>query len=81
VARILARDFWGRGEAPTLEVFATAWIQATREHTRPNPEWAFLSDRSNKTPGADWKRLRNRKARKVLEILNKLSTSKAGTSK
>jgi hypothetical protein len=72
VARILARDFWSRGEAPTLEAFAAAWTRATREHTRPNPEWAFLSDRSNKTAGADWKRLRNKKAKKVLEILNQI---------
>jgi hypothetical protein len=72
VARILARDFWSRGEAPSLEVFAAAWIRATREHTQPNPEWAFLSDRSNKTAGADWKSLREEKARKVLQILSRL---------
>ena len=72
VARILARDFWSQRTAPTLEVFAAEWIRATREHTRPNPEWAFLSDRSNKTTGADWKSLRNKKARKVLEVLNQL---------
>jgi len=74
VARILARDFWSRGEAPVLEVFAAEWMKATREHTRPNPEWAFLSDRSNKTAGSDWKRRRNEKARKVLRILNQLKT-------
>jgi hypothetical protein len=73
VARILARDFWSRGEAPSLEVFAEAWIRATREHMRPNPEWAFLSDRSSKTAGADWKSLRNEKARRVLRILNQLN--------
>jgi hypothetical protein len=72
VARILVRDFWSRGEAPTLEVFAAEWIRAAREHTRPNPEWAFLSDRSNKTAGADWKSLRNKKAKEVLAILNRL---------
>jgi hypothetical protein len=72
LARILARDFWSRGNAPTLEVFAAEWIRATREHTQPNPEWAFLSDRSNNTAGADWKSLRNKKAKKVLEILNRL---------
>jgi len=72
VARILARDFWSQGKAPTLEVFAAEWIRATREHTRPNPEWAFLSDRSQKTAGADWKSLRNKKAKKVLQILNRL---------
>jgi hypothetical protein len=71
-ARILAREFWTRGEAPTLETYASAWLRATREHTRPNPEWAFLSDRANKTAGADWKKLRNRKAKKVLRTLRKI---------
>jgi hypothetical protein len=75
LARILARDFWSRGEAPTLETFAAAWIRTTREYTRPNPEWAFLSDRANKTAGADWKRLRNKKAKRVLQILNQISTT------
>lgn len=72
VARILAREFWSRGEAPTLETYASAWLLATRKHTRPNPEWAFLSDRANKTAGGDWKQLRNRKARKVLRILGQI---------
>ncbi len=76
LARILARDFWSRGEAPTLEAFASAWIRATREHTRPNPEWAFLSDRANKTAGADWKSLRNKKAKRVLQILSKNTAAK-----
>jgi hypothetical protein len=75
-ARILARDFWSRGEAPTLEAFAAAWIQATREHTRPNPEWAFLSDRARKTAGADWKSLRNKKAKRVLRILSQINAAK-----
>jgi hypothetical protein len=72
LARILAREFWGRGEAPTLETYASAWLQATRAHIRPNPEWAFLSDRTNKTAVADWKRLRSRKAKKVLRILRQI---------
>src|SRR5260370_17562411 len=75
-ARILARDFWSRGEAPTIEAFAAAWIRATREHMRPNPEWAFLSDRANKTAGVDWKSLRNKKARRVLQILGQITTAK-----
>jgi hypothetical protein len=72
VARILAREFWSRGEAPTLDTYASAWLRATRDHTRPNPEWAFLSDRANKTAGADWKKLRNRKAKKVLMMLRQI---------
>lgn len=72
IARILAREFWSRGEAPTLEAFAAAWVRAAREHTRPNPEWAFLSVRANQSADKNWKKLRNQKAKKVLEILDKI---------
>jgi len=74
IARIVARNFWTKGEAPTFQQYASAWLQATLEHTRPNPEWAFLSDRANKTAGPDWKSLRAVKARKVLRILNGISS-------
>jgi hypothetical protein len=74
VARILAREFWTRGEAPKLKEYASAWIQASREHNRPNPEWAFLSDRANKVAGPDWKQLRVRKASKVMKLLNQIDT-------
>ena len=69
IARILARDFWTRGQAPTFRRFADAWLEASARHTRPNPEWAFLSDLANKSTGPDWKSLRNAKAKKVLKIL------------
>jgi hypothetical protein len=72
IARILARHFWTKGEAPTLREFASAWIEASREHTRPNPEWAFLSDRANGAAVSDWKQLRVDKASKVLELLNQI---------
>ena len=72
IARILAREFWSKGEAPTLREFATAWIQASTEHTGPNPEWAFLSDRANKLEVADWKQLRVHKASKVMKLLNQI---------
>jgi hypothetical protein len=73
VARILAREFWSRGEAPTLKEYASAWLQATKAHTEPNPEWAFLSDRANKRAGADWKVVRARKAKKVANTLNRIA--------
>jgi hypothetical protein len=73
VARILAREFWSRGEAPTLEEYASAWLDATRAHTRPNPEWAFLSDRANKIAGTDWKKLRAHKAKTITNILNQIA--------
>jgi hypothetical protein len=72
VARILAREFWSKGEAPTLREYASAWIEASREHTRPNPEWAFLSDRANRLAVSDWKQLRVRKASKVMKLLNQI---------
>lgn len=77
IARILAREFWSRGEAPTLEAFAAAWVHASREHTRPNPEWAFLSDRANQTADKNWKKLRNQKAKRVLQILDKIGQGRS----
>jgi len=72
IARILAREFWSKGEAPTLKEYASAWIGASREHTRPNPEWAFLSDKANKLAISDWKQLRANKASKVMKLLNQI---------
>jgi hypothetical protein len=72
IARILAREFWSKGEAPRLREYASAWIEASREHTRPNPEWAFLSDRANKLAVSDWKQLRANKASKVMKLLNQI---------
>jgi len=73
VAGILAREFWTRGQAPTFNEFAAAWLQAMREHTAPNPEWAFLSDRARGAAGKDWKKLRARKAASVLKRLNQIA--------
>jgi hypothetical protein len=73
IARILARDFWSRGEAPTFKKYAAAWLQAVKAHTSPNAEWAFLSDRSRGTAGSHWKRLRANKAAKVLKTLGRIS--------
>jgi hypothetical protein len=75
IARILARDFWASGKAPTFREYASAWIHASREHLRPNPEWAFLSDRARKVAVPDWKRLRKRKASIVLKLLNQITSS------
>ena len=72
IARILARKYWSRGEAPTFRRYASAWLQARKEHTKPNPEWAFLSDRAEKRAGAEWKRVRARKAKKVIRLLGKM---------
>jgi hypothetical protein len=73
IARILAREFWSNGKAPTFKEYASAWLQAANEHTRPNPEWAFLADRARGTAGPDWKQLRARKAAKVMKTLMKIT--------
>ena len=73
VARILARDFWSKGKAPTFQEYASAWLRAVGEHTKPNPEWAFLSDRANKKNISDWKRFRKGKASRVMKTLDHIS--------
>jgi hypothetical protein len=74
IARILAREFWSKGVAPTYQEFATAWMSAADNHTRPNPEWAFLSDRADGKGTANWKRLRNERARRALKTLDTLGS-------
>jgi hypothetical protein len=73
LARILAREFWSKGVAPTYAEFASAWLDVQANHTRPNPEWAFLSDRSDGKETADWRRLRTSKAKRVLRIINQVT--------
>ena len=70
IARILMNDFWRKGTAPTYRDYAAAWLTASTDHTRPNPEWAFLSDRADRKNTNDWKQLRTKKAKQVLEVLN-----------
>jgi hypothetical protein len=78
IARILARTFWSRGEAPTFKEYAAAWLQVRKQHRRPNPEWAFLADRAGKKAGADWKKLRAKKANKLMQILAKITPIRSG---
>lgn len=73
IARILMREFWSRGKAPTFKEFASAWLQASNEHKAPNPEWAFLSDRARQADTADWKKMRARKAAGVIKTLNRIA--------
>lgn len=74
LARILAVSFWSEGKAPTLREYALAWLQFSQEHTKPNPEWAFLSDLSNNSAGPDWKQLRAKKAARVIKLLNRITS-------
>ena len=72
IAQEVLRACWSRNHAPTYREFAKLWQQAVIDHSRPNPEWAFLSDRAAGTAGPDWKELRNRKAAAVLALLKKI---------
>ena len=73
IARILARKFWSAGKAPTFREYAVAWIEESRAHTGPNPEWAFLSDRASKHAPPDWKKMRAAKARKMMKVLRQIT--------
>src|SRR5579871_665310 len=73
IARILAREFWSKGIAPTYRDFAAAWLKAREDHTRPNPEWAFLSDRADRNDTSNWKQLRQAKAKRVLDLLRRIA--------
>jgi hypothetical protein len=70
IARILAREYWSKGVAPTFREYARGWLRADENHKRPNPEWAFLSDRTDGKDTSNWKQLRTMKARRVLSLLN-----------
>jgi hypothetical protein len=72
IARLVLRDFWTEGVAPTMQQFADAWLKATAEHTEPRPEGAYVSD-LHKGLGRDgWKELRVGKAKRALAVLDKL---------
>jgi hypothetical protein len=69
IARIIAREFWSNGEAPTFRKYAAAWLGAAAENSEAHPEWAFLADRARGTARSGWKRLRAKKAAKVMKLL------------
>ncbi len=72
IAQEVLRACWSRNQAPTYREFARLWEQASAAHSKPNPEWAFLSDLARGTAGPDWKKTRNRKAAAVMSILKAL---------
>ncbi len=73
VARILAREFWTAGVAPTFREFAREWIVANEKGLGiadgEHPEAAFLTDRARGEAGDDWKQKRARIAAKVQDAL------------
>jgi hypothetical protein len=74
VARVLAMEFWTRGEAPTLEEFARAWTRAKAdEHRLLTAEYAYLTDLKHKRAGTEWKSLRKAKAKSALQTLAKIA--------
>lgn len=72
IARLVVREFWLDGIAPTLSLFAKAWLKANSENTKRHPEAAYLSDLAMGKADRNWKSLRNQKAKAVLDILNRL---------
>jgi hypothetical protein len=78
VARVLAMDFWTRGEAPTFEEFARSWTKAkAEEHLLLTPEYAYLTDRRHQRAHGDWKALRKAKAKSALATLARIAPVRA----
>jgi hypothetical protein len=74
VARVLAMEFWTRGEAPTFDEFARSWTRAkAEEHRLLSPEYAYLTDRRHQRAHGDWKALRQAKAKSALETLARIA--------
>ena len=77
VGRVLAMQFWTRGEAPTLESFARAWTKAkAEEHRLLTPEYAYLTDLQHRRADADWKAMRAAKAKSALATLRRIAPSR-----
>ena len=74
VARILAMEFWTRGEAPTFQEFARSWTKAkTEEYLLLTPEYAYLTDLRHQRVDGDWKALRTAKAKSALKTLARIA--------
>lgn len=72
IAQEIIRSCWTRGKAPTYAKFAKLWLTAKKLHTQPNPEWAFLADKHHGDADLDWKKIRIKKAKNAIKILNSL---------
>jgi len=73
ISQEVLRACWTRGAPPDYREFAKLWLKAREDHTTPNPEWAFLTDRAKGIAGTDWKQLRIRKASAALALLRKIA--------
>jgi hypothetical protein len=77
IARVLAMEFWTRGEAPPFEEFARSWTKAkTEEHRLLTPEYAYLTDRKHQRAEDNWKALRTAKAKSALKTLAKIAPTR-----
>jgi hypothetical protein len=74
ISQEVLRACWTRGAAPSYREFAKLWLKAREDHTKPNPEWAFLTDRAKGIAGADWKQLRIKKASAAIALLKKIAS-------
>jgi hypothetical protein len=82
VARVLAMEFWTRGEAPTFEEFARAWTKAkSEEHRLLTPEYAYLTDLRYQRADGNWKALRKAKAKSALKTLARIAPVRAATGR
>ena len=82
VARVVAMEFWTRGEAPTFEEFARAWMKTkAEEHRLLTPEYAYLTDLRHKRAGGDWKAVRKAKAKSALQTLARIAPVRAATDR
>lgn len=78
IARILCREFWANGEAPTFKKFAKAWLKARDAYSLDqHPEAAYLTDLSKGKTVANWKDVRKEKSQRILEILNKINSNQS----
>ena len=74
VARVLAMEFWTRGEAPTFEEFARSWTKAkAEEHRLLTPEYAYLTDLRHQRADGGWKALRQARAKSALATLARIA--------
>lgn len=81
VARVVAMAFWTRGQAPTCEQFAKAWIEAkSEEHRLLTPEYAYLTDLKRHRADDSWKALRTAKAQSALNTLARIAPLSAAAA-
>jgi len=74
LARVVIREFWTNGQAPTLKRYAEAWLSSTEGALKKHPEAAYLTDLAAGVADSDWKKVRVQKAAAALQILENLAS-------